>query len=120
MKDLDWSDVEADGRRMEHDEWDRVAGYLDGLKDAALRSIRYYAGIGARAENPDYHTVLVTEICDYLITGRILTTLCEGCRGRGGCDMCQPYDFSDDPLGMLYDADAHYERFGRPALPNEY
>jgi hypothetical protein len=43
---------------------------------------------------------------------------CEGCGDGGGCDMCDPYPFWQDDLGV--NREAEESMLGRPLFPNEY
>ncbi len=116
MADLDQSSVEADAARAYQDYLDRLYVHFDRHSDAELQHFRYNYGIFARSSgNADEYLLL-----DHILLTRH-TTLCEGCLGRTGCDMCCPPDFDMADMYPGYDDQtAHYERFGRPALPNEY
>lgn len=121
MRDLDWADVEADASRMRDQmmaaEWNRVAA----APDAELEAERYDLGIICRASAPWFETELLMLIDQELLSRH--TSLCEGCLGRTGCDMCCPPD-AEALMGLNYpEYDPqfdHFERFGRPAFPNEY
>lgn len=118
MRDLDWSDVLDDADRMRDEYFMRLYNNIAILDDNALRKEIYRLGIEARAGREFSMDAL--RMAEIELTGRLITTLCEGCWNRTGCDMCCPPDFTD--LYGQYNAfdDGHYERFGRPAFPNEY
>lgn len=118
MKDLDMGDVMADARRMEQDYYDQLMLDFDRLDDVELNRVLYINSITARSGVCHRNAITAVQIINYLRLARINTTLCEGCFDRTGCDMCCPDYYPFDGFGD--DQDDHYERFGRPALPNEH
>lgn len=115
MRDLDMSDVLADAQDMLDQHLMQMYNKLDQHTDAELEEFRYWARIRAHAEGDIYELRAIDDI----LLRRTATTLCEGCLDRYGCDMCCPPTFMDFHSGAD-DTDYHYEKFGRPALPNEY
>lgn len=119
MRDLDMSDVIADAREMERQSLDQMYFELDRLSDDGIRRVRYDEGAEARAG--DHYSINMVIAADTILLHRTVTTLCEGCLGRYGCDMCCPPSFTLADMYPGYDeSDAHYEQFGRPEFPNEY
>lgn len=116
MRDLDMSNYEADGAAAYQDELDQCFNAYDQMSTELLEHLRYLLGITARrtASTP---SVTHMRMIDTILLTRV-TSLCEGCLGRGGCDMCVPPDW--DYFYGSNDQNDHYERFGRPALPNEF
>ena len=113
MKDLDMSDVLADADRMKDEYYEQIFNYLVVLSDNELSQEIYRLGISARAGREfDMDCYQMAQEIHLVNIGAI----CEGCGNQGGCDMCCPPDFTDYGI----DQDAHFARFGRPALPNEY
>lgn len=117
MRDLDMSDVFDDAANAESRFMDSVLIEMDRLSDDQLRETRYKLGIAARRPVPDQYALRVIIGVDRILLSRTVTAICECCFGRTGCDMCQPYEFTD--WGTI-DQDAHFEKFGYPAFPNEY
>lgn len=115
MNDLDWSNVHADASFAYDEFLNRMMNTFDSKDTVELERLRYFHRIEVHAH---YHVadIDLLRVLDYLLLGRLATSLCEGCFGRTGCDMCNPPDFADE---FDYQTD-HYERFGRPAFPNEY
>lgn len=120
MKDLDWSDVEADADRMRDAQYNEQWLTFERMDDDELERLRYHMSITARSTDFSW-TIDCLRMIDLLLLFRH-TTLCEGCLDRTGCDMCNPFDPYDFASAFMTsdDADAHFERFGRPAFPNEY
>lgn len=118
MRDLDMSDVLEDANRLEQDYYDYMYRTHELADTPTLEQWRYQLGIVAR-ETSFPGTIMQLRMIDDILLSRLVTTLCEVCLGRTGCDMCNP-DYSylyDDGYDMQH---AHYEQFGRPAFPNEY
>lgn len=113
MKDLDMSDVLADARDMLDQQLMRMYNEFDKLSDAELEEFRYWARIRAHAENDTFE---LRALDDILL--RRHSTLCEGCLGRYGCEMCCPSDFSW--MADAYNREAEENMLGRPLFPNEY
>lgn len=116
MPDLDMSDVFADAEQMHRQFLQDMYNDLDRRPTPEVEKLRYMVGILAREGN--YYAIDATVALNYIMLMRVTETICEGCRNQDGCDMCCPPDF-DYYFGGP-DQDAHFERFGRPALPNEY
>lgn len=120
MPDLDWSNVHNDVDFAYGDFLNRLFITLDRHSSPELQHLRYRQRIEVHKHNhvADIDCLLMIE--SILLT-RLATTLCEGCLGRTGCDICCPPNFTPADMYPEYDPDtAHYERFGRPAFPNEY
>lgn len=119
MRDLDMGDVMADASDMRDQYYNQIFNDLDRRFTPELEELRYKLGIQARGGNSFSQDVL--GMLDHIMLTRTVTTLCEGCLGRTGCDMCCPPDFSLSDMYPEYDPQTdHYERFGRPEFPNEY
>jgi hypothetical protein len=88
---------------------------LEKLDTVELERLRYYMRV--QAQNGNEYSTLALRIMDDILLRRLATSLCECCLGRTGCDMCNPPQFDDQ---YYIDQDAHFQRFGRPAFPNEY
>lgn len=118
MKDLDMSDVIADGERMYQELIDMMYVEFNRDSDEELAHKRYKVGSLAREGN--FYAIDATLVINHLLLTRTVTTLCEGCLDRTGCDMCCPPDFTEYDYPEYDEQTAHFERFGRPAFPNEY
>lgn len=120
MKDLDWGDVLADAQRMRDEYYHEWFMTFDRMDTPTLEQTRYHLGIAARATGFEA-SVDFLRMSDHILLTRIAHTLCEGCLNRYGCDMCNPPQFDMSDMYPGYDPQTdHYERFGRPELPNEY
>lgn len=115
MRDLDQSDVDRDAQNMMDEYYQRMWYLFDDQSDAELGRTRYNRGAEAREGCLD--AIMVVSCIDFILLHRMVTTLCEGCLGRTGCDMCCSSYY--DEVNPFYD-DQHFERFGRPEFPNEY
>ncbi len=109
------SDVLADADNMRADYFNALWMDLDRRSDWELQKTRYSIGIQAREGNP--YSIECLVIMDQILLTRH-TSLCEGCLGRTGCDMCCPPDFSW--MNDAYDREGQEEMLGRPLFPNEY
>lgn len=118
MPDLDFSNVHADARVNYDDMLHRLFVTLDRHDVPTLERLRYKMRVEAQSGFPfDVDSLRMIET---ILLSRLVTTLCEGCLGRTGCDMCNPPDYSYlDDYGFDRQT-AHFERFGRPEFPNEY
>lgn len=117
MRDLDMSDVLADAQDMLDQHLWEMYRKLEVLPTEELEHNRYWARIRAHEEGDIYELRAIDDI----LLMRVATTICEGCRGYGGCDMCSPPEYNISYDYPMYDPQAdHYERFGRPVFPNEY
>lgn len=87
------------------------------MSDGDLLATRYYQRIEAQ-QTSDPLAIDILLLVERVWLTRHLYTLCEGCLGRTGCDMCCPPDFS----WMVDDFNREYEEhmMGRPLFPNEY
>jgi hypothetical protein len=104
-RDLDMSDVLADARDMEQDYLNRLFFELDKKSDAELGHDLYKVGDLARQGN--YYAIDVTRTIEVILIHRH-STLCEGCLGRHGCDMCCPPQFDDRDYSAWYGGERGY------------
>lgn len=105
MRDLDMGDVLADARNMEDQFWSQMWLEYDRKTDDELRELHYAASIRARAEGD----IMEMRLIDFILLGRMATTLCEGCLGRTGCDMCNPTQLDDTDYSAWYGGERGYQ-----------
>lgn len=110
------SDVLADAQDMRDAFLNELYARMDRKSDAELEHDRYKVGELARQGN--FYAIDVVLCINCIMLHRTVTTLCEGCLDRYGCDMCCPPDFSR--MAEAYNRELEAESLGRPLFPNEY
>lgn len=106
-RDLDMSDVEADANYHRQMLVEGMLVEFDRKDTPELEEMRYKIGESARQGNE--YSILALRTLDHLLTGRIITHLCEGCWGRWGCDMCCPPTFDDTDYSGWYGGERGYQ-----------
>lgn len=122
MPNLDWSNVHADADFEYNDFLNRMWTEFEHRDTVTLEHLRYSQRRWVVNGHDTVADIDLLRMLDEVLLRRLATTLCEGCLGRTGCDMCRPPNWSMSDMYPGYDdgADAHFERFGRPEFPNEY
>lgn len=115
-RDLDMGDVMADAAAMRDEFLHQMWLEFDRKSDVELNEVLYKVGPTARGGNE--YSILVTDCINHIMLSRTVTTLCEGCFDRTGCDMCCPPDF--DWMADAYNREAEENMLGRPLFPNEW